>query len=66
MELVGKLEPNNKLDKATAILDGEIVGPESIAIRGNEVYTGLIGGNVIKYVDGKASLVAKFGSECGN
>ncbi|CAL8111724.1 unnamed protein product [Orchesella dallaii] len=64
MELVGKLEPNNKLDRATAILNGEVVGPESIAIRGNELYTGLIGGNVIKYVDGKASLVAKFGLEC--
>lgn len=64
-ELAGKLEPNTRLDRASPILDGEILGPESIAVRGDQVYTGLIGGDIIKYENGKASVVAKFGVDCG-
>lgn len=64
-DLTGKLEPNSRLDKATPILDNEILGPESIAVRGDDLYTGLIGGNVIRVSDGKSYFVAKFGSECG-
>lgn len=61
----GELAVNSRLDRATPILDGDILGPESIAIRGNELYTGVIGGNVIKYANGKSEVVAKFGKECG-
>lgn len=64
-ELTGKLTPNTRLDRAVPILDGEILGPESIAIRGDEIYTGLIGGDVIRYKNGKATVVAKFGQDCG-
>jgi len=64
--LEGKLAPNTKLDAAVPILeDANILGPESIAVRKDEVYTGVIGGEVIRYKNGKMDIVAKFGSKCG-
>jgi len=65
MPLTGRLARNSKLDRASAILDGKIMGPESIAIRKDEVYTGLIGGEVVRYKKGKMEFVAKFGQACG-
>ena len=58
LELLGPLAPNAVLDKAEALLNGEITGPESIATRKDEVYTGLIGGHIIRYKNGEVSKVA--------
>jgi signal peptidase I len=66
LPLEGKLAPNKRLDAAEPLLEGQIVGPESIAVRKDEIYTGVIGGDVIRYKDGKMEVVAKFGKECGN
>ena len=65
MELKGPPPPNPQLDQAQFLLQGEFPGPESLATRKDEVYTGLIGGDVVRIKDGKVSVVARFGSECG-
>lgn len=66
MKFEGKLAPNTKLNSAEALpIKDAILGPESIALRGDEVYSGLIGGVVIRYKNGKTDLVAKFGQDCG-
>jgi len=63
-----ELLPNNKLDRAMPLLDEEITGPESIAVRGHELFTGIIGGSVIKLnlENNEVSTVARFGRNCGN
>lgn len=69
LELKETLFPNAVLDKAQAIkLNLEIEGPESIAIspKGDEIYTGIVGGNIVRIdQNGKVTIVAKFGEECG-
>lgn len=49
-------------------LDVDIEGPESIAIspNGNEIYTGIVGGEIVRIDgNGKVTFVAKFGQDCG-
>lgn len=69
LELKGKLSPNVVLDKAQPMkLDLDIEGPESIAIapNGNEIYTGIVGGEIVRINEiGKVTVVAKFGQACG-
>lgn len=65
LPFTGKLALNNKLSHAKPLLKDSILGPESIAIRGDELYTGIIGGNVVRYKNGKMDVVTKFGKDCG-
>lgn len=66
LPLEGKLAPNSILDKAVPIpLDRPISGPESIAIRGDELFTGLDGGELVEIKNGKVIKLAKFGRDCG-
>ena len=66
--MVGPLAPNGILDKATILVDGEIVGAESIAIVNNVLYTGTEDGRIVRIEDGpkgpKISTLAKLGKEC--
>jgi len=61
------LAKNAILDKAEAMkLDRAIAGPESIAIRGDDVYTGLLGEGIVKITkSGKVENVVMFGKSCG-
>lgn len=62
----GVLAENNKLDNAEAIIDGGVFGPESVAVlEDGSVLTGVGGGDIIKYKDGKVSVIAKTGASCG-
>jgi len=57
------LKSNNILDKAELIYDGQFIGPESIAQRGNELFTGVKIGGVIRIKDGNIkTVVESFGS----
>ena len=58
---------NAILDKAEAMkLDRAIAGPESIAIRGDDIYTGLLGEGIVKISkSGKVENVVMFGKNCG-
>ncbi len=63
----GKLTPNDILDRAELVVDGQFIGPESVAVLGNDVYTGCQGGSIIK-VDEKGTWkkVAQIDSgDCG-
>ncbi|ODM97114.1 Adipocyte plasma membrane-associated protein [Orchesella cincta] len=64
LKLEGKLAPNAKLDRAELVFDGEFVGPESIAIRKDEVYTGVIGGYIIRYKNDKWEKIVQTGKPC--
>jgi len=65
LELQGPLSPNKNLDQAEFLFEGKFTGPESIATRGDELYTGLIGGDVVRIKDGKVTPVGRFGKDCG-
>jgi len=68
MELVGPLAPNGKLDeKAEFLFEGKFTGGESIVVKDGNVYTGLIGGDVVKIDEtiGEISVIARFGNPCG-
>ena len=46
-------------------MDGEFFGPESIAHRKDEVYTGVTGGKILRIKNGKITTVAQIGTKCG-
>lgn len=60
---------NNILDKAEEIkVDREFQGPESIAFRGDEIFTGLIGGELVRIKNGKSTTIiekTKNNKPCG-
>lgn len=63
--MTGVLSLNNKLNNAEKLFEGQIKGPESLAIYNNELYTGLHGGYVVKIVNNKIVPVVKYGEKCG-
>lgn len=64
--LEGLLAPNSILDHAKPIsLDSPIAGPESIAVRGNELFTGLSDGRLVSIKNGKVKEIGNFGKNCG-
>lgn len=52
-EFTGVLKPNNDLQKATLLLKGKILGPESILVEGNTLYTGTWDAKILQIVDGQ-------------
>lgn len=55
-----KLEVNDRLAKAgERILKGKILGPESLVFRGDELFTGLMDGRIVK-INTKTLDVAEF------
>jgi hypothetical protein len=65
LKLEGKLAPNSILNNVKVLkVDKELDFPESIALRGDELYLGHKSGKVLKVKDGKISLVAKLGFPC--
>lgn len=61
------LQPNSILDKAEPLnlnLNLKIIGPESIVIAKDGIYTGVAFGNIIKIKDnGEVTKVAKTGTD---
>lgn len=65
-KLEGKLAPNAKLDRAELVFDGDFFGPESIAHRNDEIYTGVNEGWILRIKnDGKIERVVQTGKPCG-
>lgn len=65
LDLTGPLEVNNLLDNAERLFEGEVHGPECLLKRGDEIYTSILGGEVIKISGDHITHVAKFGKPCG-
>jgi len=65
----GALGRNAILDKAEEFkLDREIVAPDSLSIRGDEIFTGVLGGDIVRIrKDGSVTTVARFNDKdkCG-
>lgn len=64
LDLTGPLEVNNLLDNAERLFEGQVHGPETLLKRGNEIYTTIHGGEVIKITGEHITHVAKFGKPC--
>ncbi|XP_021944562.1 adipocyte plasma membrane-associated protein [Folsomia candida] len=64
-KMEGKLTPNDILDRAELVVEGKFIGPESVAVLGDFVYTGVHGGGIIR-VDAKGDWkkVAQIEGEC--
>ncbi|XP_053316170.1 adipocyte plasma membrane-associated protein [Spea bombifrons] len=64
--MTGALEANLKLRQAERLLEGQLVGPESIANIGDVLFTGTADGQILKIEDGKIHTIAKLGRPpCG-
>uniref|UniRef100_U5ET89 Putative secreted mucin n=1 Tax=Corethrella appendiculata TaxID=1370023 RepID=U5ET89_9DIPT len=63
-ELKGSLELNNHLDNAERLFENKIYGPENLLVRGNDIYTTIHGGEVIRINGEHITHVAKFGKPC--
>lgn len=63
----GPLAPNNKLQQAQKILEGKVIGPESLAYRNGRIYTGTYEGKVIEISNERdIKVVAELGTPpCG-
>lgn len=64
-DLKGPLEINNLLDNAERLFEGRIYGPEHLIARGDDIFTSIHGGEVIKINGDHITHVAKFGEPCG-
>jgi hypothetical protein len=65
MELIGPMAPNDLLNGAEKLFEGEIDAPEGLAVYDGELYTGNRQGDVLKIVDGKMIKIANIGHKCG-
>lgn len=63
-ELTGGLEPNNHLDNAERLFVDKLHGPEALLVRGQDIYTTVHGGEVVRINGAHITHVAKFGRPC--
>ncbi|XP_041354583.1 adipocyte plasma membrane-associated protein-like [Gigantopelta aegis] len=65
-DLTGPLVRNEKLSKTERLHENEIIGPESIVIDGEHIYTGTLDGKILVIYKGTARVLAKLGQDpCG-
>ncbi|KJH46461.1 strictosidine synthase [Dictyocaulus viviparus] len=67
-KLIGPLAVNDKLQSVEYILKEEIVGPESLVVEGESIYTGLYDGRVVHIKNNKIIKEIKFtkATRCGS
>ncbi|KAE9416817.1 hypothetical protein Angca_004020, partial [Angiostrongylus cantonensis] len=67
-KLVGPLAVNEKLQNVEYILKGQIVGPESLVVEGDSIYTGLYDGRLVHIKNGKIIEEVRFtkAERCGS
>ncbi|KAK3596049.1 hypothetical protein CHS0354_032577 [Potamilus streckersoni] len=62
----GPLTPNDHLQKAVRLYENKILGPESIVVDGDHLYTGTADGKIVDIHEGTVRTVAKLGKDpCG-
>lgn len=65
-EMTGALAPNTHLQKAMRLYENELVGPESILVDGDYLYTGTADGKVLVIYKGEIRVLAELGRKpCG-
>jgi Adipocyte plasma membrane-associated protein-like, N-terminal len=65
MELIGPMAPNDLLNGAEKLFEGEIDAPEGLAVYDGVLYTGNRQGDVLKIMNGKIIKIANIGHKCG-
>jgi Adipocyte plasma membrane-associated protein-like, N-terminal len=65
MELTGHMAPNDRLNGAEKLFEGEIDAPEGLAVFNGELYTGNRQGDILKILNGKMIKIANIGHKCG-
>jgi len=65
MELTGPMTPNELLNGAERLFEGEIDAPEGLAVANDTLFTGNRQGDIIKIVDGKMTIITNIGHKCG-
>ncbi|XP_076308523.1 adipocyte plasma membrane-associated protein-like, partial [Tachypleus tridentatus] len=60
----GPLAPNNELSNAERLFENEIIGPESVAALGDNLYTGTADGNIVCITGKKIEKIARIGAYC--
>lgn len=63
-EFKGPLAQNQALDKVEYLYPNQFVGPESLEAHGGSIYTGVIGGQILRITGTKVTPVVKFGKTC--
>ncbi|XP_058811751.1 adipocyte plasma membrane-associated protein Hemomucin [Topomyia yanbarensis] len=63
-ELKGGLEPNNHLDNAERLFEGKLYGPETLLVRGKDLYVSVHGGEIYRINGPHITHVAKLGKPC--
>ncbi|KAI1727858.1 strictosidine synthase domain-containing protein [Ditylenchus destructor] len=66
-KLDGALTPNKHLRNAQLLLKGQILGPESLLVENDAIYTGTWDGKILKIVDGVITKTVRLTNEtvCG-
>lgn len=64
LEFKGPLALNSYLDKGERFLEGRIHGPEHMIAIGKDIYTGIVGGEVVRINGDHITHVAKYGQPC--
>lgn len=55
------------MDNAELVFDGDYIGPESIAIRKDELFTSVVGGHIVRVdKNGKSEKILQTGKPCGS
>ncbi|XP_046401505.1 adipocyte plasma membrane-associated protein-like [Ischnura elegans] len=65
MPLEGPLAVNGDLNRGEHLFEGKIKGPESLEVYKGEIYSGIHGGEIVKFVNDEVVPVVKFGKPCG-
>lgn len=60
----GPMELNNHLSAAEKAFKDEVHGPESFEVNNGIIYTGLLGGDIVKIVNGKVEHFVRTGPKC--
>ncbi|XP_077522679.1 adipocyte plasma membrane-associated protein-like [Amblyomma americanum] len=63
-EFKGPLAQNQALDKVQYLYPNQFVGPESLEAHEGSIYTGVIGGQILRLTGTKVTPVVKFGKAC--
>lgn len=64
-QLAGQLSINDRLNNAEVLFKGQLQGPEGFASYNGELYTGVVGGYIMKVTKDKLVPVVKLGKKCG-
>ncbi|XP_059472527.1 adipocyte plasma membrane-associated protein Hemomucin-like isoform X2 [Neocloeon triangulifer] len=64
MELAGPMAPNDLLNGAERLFEGEIDAPEGLAVANGILYTGNRQGDILKIVDGKMVKITNVAHPC--